>query len=140
MGLRMTDFKMHTILLLLLLVCTRWVKVNAGCTGQEFNACLAEQANDAAQGFGDFMGSLFDTDAIEKGKSIMDKKTFRRIGKLLGAFNQLTAVWSLFDFILGGGDSAEQVEMRRHFRETNVKIEQLDNKVDEQTNILVHEI
>jgi len=140
MGLRMTDFKIQTILLLLLLVCTSWVKVNADCTGQVYDACLAEQANDAAQGFGDLLGSLFDADAIDKGKSIMDKKTFRKIGKLLGGFNQLAAVWSLFDFILGGGDSAEQVEMRKRFRETNVKIEQLDNKVDEQTNILVHEI
>ena len=58
----------------------------------------------------------------------------------MAGFNQLGAVWSLFDFILGGGDSTEMVEMRRQFRETNVKIEQLDNKVDEQTNILVHEI
>ena len=80
MGLRMTDFQIKTNLLLLLLVCSRWVKVNADCTGQEYACSLAEQANDAAQGFGDFLGSLFDADAVAKGESIMDKKTFRKIG------------------------------------------------------------
>ena len=58
----------------------------------------------------------------------------------MAGFDQIGAVWSLFDFIIGGGDSAEIKEMREQFRKTNVKIERLDNKVDEQTNILLNEI
>ena len=44
----------------------------------------------------------------------------------MAGFDQIGAVWSLFDFIIGGGDSAEIKEMREQFRKTNVKIERLD--------------
>ena len=54
--------------------------------------------------------------------------------------NQFTNVFALFDFILAKGDSAEIDLMRKMFKVTNEKIQQLDAKIDEQTNVLVHEI
>lgn len=78
MELRMTDFKIYAILLL---ACSCWVRVDADCTGQNYEcSLLAENANDAAQSFGDLLGSLYDEDAVEKGKSILNKKILGKLG------------------------------------------------------------
>ena len=79
MGLKMTDFRMLTIQLVLL-ACRCWVNVKADCTGQVYECSLAEQANNEIQALGDFVESLYDEDAVNKGKSILNKKTMRKLG------------------------------------------------------------
>ena len=75
MVLRTTDFRMLAIQLLLLLACNFWVKVYAGCTGQDYECSLAEETNQVAQNFGDLVESLVDQDDVEKGLSIVDGRT-----------------------------------------------------------------
>ena len=70
----MTEFRIQPILILLL-ACTCFVKVNAGCTGQDYTCSLAEEMNQAAQNFGGLVDSLVNQDAVEKGLSIVDGRT-----------------------------------------------------------------